>query len=89
MKTLTTTWEQVVLEGDRPEICVDDMARLLLDPADPFCEFFGVGDCGRKESKFNFLTKQNNGFFPDNTPFFISHVMHLIEDDPSYFSANF
>lgn len=87
--TLATGGEEVVLQGRRTEIGVDDVAGLTMDLGDPFGELEGVGNGGGEEDVSDLVGKQDDGLFPDNTSNLVAHVMDFIEDDPGDFAHDF
>lgn len=77
--------EDVVLQRHRPEVRVDHVAGLALDPADPLREVARVGDGGREEDVADARRAEDHGFFPDDASLAVAHVVHLVEDDPGDF----
>ena len=89
MYTLGTSGEEIVLQGRRTEIGVNDVARLAVGFGDPFCELHGIGNGGGEEDVADLIGKQNDGLFPDNTSRLVAQVVDLVKHDPSYFAHNF
>mmetsp|Transcript_99450 Transcript_99450/g.221922 ORF Transcript_99450/g.221922 Transcript_99450/m.221922 type:complete len:392 (-) Transcript_99450:906-2081(-) len=48
---IPTGREEVVLERHWPLLGIDDVARLVLDTADPLCELPGIRDCGAEKDE--------------------------------------
>ena len=84
----TTGREEVVLKRSWSEIGVYDVTGLVVDLGNPFGELESVGNGGRKEDVSDLVGKHNDGLLPDDTSRLVSHVVNLVEDNPSNFSHN-
>ena len=62
------------------------MAWLFVRATDPFTELHRIGYGGREKDIAHSMRKEDDSFFPDNTTLFVTHVVNLIEDNPSDFS---
>lgn len=56
--------EQVVLERGRAVVGVDDVARLLVDRADPLGKLHGVGDGRRQEDVADLVRQEDDRLLP-------------------------
>lgn len=59
--------EQVVLEGRRAVVGVDDVAGLLVDRADPLGKLHRVRDGGREEDVVDLVRQEDDRLLPDDT----------------------
>ena len=75
--------EDVMLKGRRAIVRVHEMARVAVRLDDPLGELLGVGDRRREEHVSHGVRKEVNRLFPDDAALEISHVMNLVEDDPT------
>jgi hypothetical protein len=80
-----------MLQRSRSEIGVNNVARLVVELCDPFCELHAVGNGGRKENITNGVRKKNDSFLPYHTsicdvtmPFPLSYERHRVarQDEP-------
>ena len=55
----------------------------------PFCELHGVWDGGGKENIADGVWKEDDGFLPDHSAFFVSHVVDLVKNNPGDFAHDF
>ena len=67
MNSVTATGEDVVLERHGSVLSVDDVAWLLVEETNPFCELTCVGNSGRQEDVVDVVWQENDGLFPDDT----------------------
>ncbi|GIX63248.1 uncharacterized protein BcabD6B2_26830 [Babesia caballi] len=79
----------VVLQRRRPVVGCDDVARHVLDPADPLGELDRVGYRRREEDQVHLLRDQDDGLLPDDAPLGVAHVVHLVEDHPLHLLHDF
>lgn len=80
--------EGIVLKGRGPEVCIHNMARLLVQMAHPASKLAGIGQGGRKEHHAYALGQEDDGLLPHNAPLPVLHVMHLIKDHPGNLSKD-
>jgi len=57
--------------------------------ADPFGKLHGIRDSGRKEDIADCMREKNDGLFPDDTSFFIPHIVYFVKDNPSDLTHDF
>ena len=50
---------------------------------DPFTELHRVGYGCREKDIAHSMRKEDDSFFPNNTTLFVTHVVNLLEDNPS------
>lgn len=86
MDAIAFGWEEIVLEGRRSVVGVDDVAWLVVGLADPFCELHSVGDGGGQEDVVDFWREQDDGLFPYHTTLLVTHVVDLVENNPGHFA---
>ena len=55
-----------VLQRHRTEIRVDNVARLVVNVADPLGKLLGIRNCRRQKYVADFVRQQNNRFLPDD-----------------------
>mmetsp|Transcript_12122 Transcript_12122/g.35429 ORF Transcript_12122/g.35429 Transcript_12122/m.35429 type:complete len:237 (+) Transcript_12122:1893-2603(+) len=84
MQPLPPLGVDVMLQGHGTVVGIHDMTRLMMYAGDPIDELLGIGDCGGEEDEAYAVREEDNGFLPDYATFFVSHVVHLIEDHPSH-----
>lgn len=87
--TFATSWEKVMLKWGRSEIGVNDVTGLFVGFAYPFGELHSVWYCGGEEDISNGVRKEDDRLFPNNSTFFVAHVMDFIEYHPGDFSHDF
>ncbi len=78
-----------MLERGRSILGVYYVADLMFDGAYPFSKLPRVWDGGRQKDESHLRVQEDHGLFPDHSSLFISHVVHLIKDDPCDFSGDF
>lgn len=67
---ISTNGEKIMLEGCWSEVGVYDMTGLRVDFGYPLRELKGVGNGCGKENVMDFIGKENNCFFPNDSTFY-------------------
>ncbi len=64
------------------------MAGMLVQENHPLSKLTGVGDGGTEKDLTNTVGKKDYRFLPDDASFLLTHVVNLIEDDPTQFTRD-